>query len=96
MSPFIVKAKILLRKLWGQDKKIGWDEPIPEQFRREWITFFIELYEVENITFKRCIKPVNTVGNPILIVFSDGSGDIYGAVAYIRWELEDGTFKTFY
>ena len=34
------------------------------------------------------------VGDPTLIIFSDGSGDIYGAVAYVRWELADGSFKS--
>ena len=40
ISPFTVKAKIMLRKLWAQDQKFGWDEPIPSSFRQEWITFF--------------------------------------------------------
>ena len=95
LSPFIVKAKILLRRLWGQDKKFGWDEAIPSQLMKEWITFFVELYEVEDIGFNRCVKPLNAVGDPILIIFSDGSGDIYGAVAYIRWDLGNGSYRTY-
>ena len=30
----------------------------------------------------------------MLIVFTDGSGKAFGAAAYIRWELEDGTYWT--
>ena len=35
ISPFTVKAKIMLCKLWAQDRKFDWDEPIPETFRQE-------------------------------------------------------------
>ena len=29
----------------------------------------------------------------VLVIFSDGSGDAYGAVAYARWMTKDGTYK---
>ena len=93
ISPFTVKAKILLRKLWGQDNKLGWDEEIPEHFRKEWVKFFTELYEIEDLQFNRSVKPINAIQDPSLIIFSDGSCDIYGAVAYVRWELDDGSYN---
>ena len=33
ISPFSVKAKIMLHKLWAQGRKFDWDEPIPETWR---------------------------------------------------------------
>lgn len=33
VAPFKVRAKIMLRKLWGQDKKSDWDDVIPEHLR---------------------------------------------------------------
>ena len=93
LSPFTVKAKILLRRIWRQDKKLGWDDPIPQSHLNDWITFFTELWEVEEIAFKRCVKPTNAIDNPTLIIFSDRSGDVYGAAAYVRWKLNDDTFK---
>ena len=95
LSAFLAKAKILLRKLWGQDKKLEWNETFADALTWEWICFLKELYEVEKISFRRCVKPPNNVGNPQLVIFSDGSGNLYGAAAYVRWELTDGTFVSY-
>ena len=92
ISPFTVKAKIMLRKLWTQDRKFDWDEPKPETFRQEWIKFFKEFAQLKHITFERSTKPNDAVGDPILVVFADGSGEAYGAVAYAQWQLEYHTY----
>ena len=36
-GPFTVRAKILMRHLWGSDQKLDWDDPIPEENRENWI-----------------------------------------------------------
>ena len=93
-NPFTVKAKILLRKLWSNDsQKLGWDDPVSIEARNDWMTFFREMFDMEKISFNRCIKPCNAVGNPNMILFSDGSEVAYGCCAYIRWKLEDGTHQ---
>ena len=92
ISPFTVKAKIMLHKLWAPDRKFDWDEPIPETFRQEWIKFFKEFAQLKNITFERSTKPNDAVGDPILVVFSDGSEETYGAVAHAQLQLEDHTY----
>ena len=38
-GPYTVRAKILIRKLWTYETKLDWDDPIPEEYRREWMTF---------------------------------------------------------
>ena len=48
---------------------------------------------MNNVKFKRCLKPKNATGEPILIIFSDGSSNAYGACAYVRWKISDGQFK---
>ena len=40
VGPFTVKAKILMRHLWGSDQKLDWDDPIPLENKENWITFF--------------------------------------------------------
>ena len=92
---FTVRAKILMRYLWiGIMKDVGWDEPIPSKLRERWQKFFIELFSIESIKFRRCLKPVDMIigYNPQLIVFCDGSKEVYGTVVYARWELQNGTF----
>ena len=49
---------------------------------------------MKEIEFPRCIKPSNAIGDPVLVIFSDGSGDAYGAMAYARWMTKDGTYET--
>ena len=94
-SPYTVRAKILMRKLWTYETKLDWDDPIPEEYGREWMTFFNDLPEMVKITVKRCIKPHKTIEDPILIIFSCGSNNAYGACAYVRWELSTREFVSY-
>ena len=93
VAPFTVRARIMLRKLWAQDKKLDWDDSMPERLRREWVTSFEELFKLKEIEFPRCIKPNKAIGDPVLVTFSDGSSDAYGVVAYARSMMEDGAYK---
>ena len=82
-----------MRQLWNI-KSLGWDNIIVELHKKDWITFFKDLFDMQNISFPRCIKPADAIGNPLLIIFSDGSNDAFGACAYARWEKLDGTFSS--
>ena len=40
-SPFTIRAKILMRRLWiGRLKNLSWDDPIPVEERPLWVDFF--------------------------------------------------------
>ena len=77
----------MLRKLWALNCNLGWDDPIPEGFRCEWLQFFQKFSMLQDISFDRSIKPDKAVGDTILVVFSDGSGEAYGTAAYARWRI---------
>ena len=64
-----------------------------KHLRDAWIQFFFELKDVKELTFKRCLKPGNAIGEPTLISFSDGSEDAFGACCYVRWTLADGSYE---
>ena len=72
-GPFTVQAKIMMRQLWARDVKMDWDDPLPEEYKRDWVKFFLDLFGMNNIKFERCLKPPNAVGDPSLVIFSDGS-----------------------
>ena len=91
-GPFTVRAKIMMQKLWGSEMKLDWDDPVPEEARQGWIEFFKDLFQMEEVKFKRCMKPNEAVGDPTLVTFSDGSQDAYGACSYARWECNDGKY----
>ena len=55
-SLYTVRAKIRMRKLWTYETKLDWDNPIPEEYRREWMIIFNDLPEMEKIVVKRYTK----------------------------------------
>ena len=77
ISPFTFRAKLMLRELWGQEKRVDWDDAIPDHLRHEWITFFEELFQLENVSIPRWIKPRKSIEEPELILFSDASNEAY-------------------
>ena len=71
-GPFTVRAKILMRELWGIENKLGWDDAVPERYKRYWKQFCQDMLEMNNIKFKRCIKPKDAANEqPMLIIFSN-------------------------
>ena len=48
--PYTARAKILMRKLWTNETKLDWDDPLPEENSREWVIFFNDLPEMEKIS----------------------------------------------
>ena len=81
-----------MRQLWVDNPKLDCDEPIPDRCQSEWLKFFEDLFEMEQIAFKRCLKPIDAEGSPDLIIFSDASTSAYGACAYARWHTLNGRF----
>ena len=72
--------------------KLGWDDPVPDQDRNNWMGFFKSLFEMEKLQFTRSTKAPGAIGKPTLIVFSDASEDAIGACAYVRWETDRGEY----
>ena len=95
--PFTIKLKLQMRRIFVTDatKTLDWDSPILPEMREAWIELLTEMFEVERISFPRCIKPNDYDLNeqPILVTFSDGSCDAFCACSYIQWKLVDGTHK---
>ena len=90
-GPFTVRAKILLRQLWGMEDKLNWDDPIPDKYTRNWKQFCQDLLEMNDVKFKSCLMPENAIDDPISIIFSDGSSNAYGACAYLQMEAQQRT-----
>ena len=94
--PFTLKAKLLMRDLITTDgeneQKLGWDEVMPQYMYDRWRKLFKEMYELETLTFHRCVKPEDAVDKPVLVIFADASKLAYGACAYLRWKVREGPF----
>lgn len=95
ITPLILRAKLLLRKSCQKEEhqgNVGWDHPLSKSLYAEWKKFFEELFTVEGLSFPRCFRPRMNIGQPILIVYDDGSKEAFGACAYARWEVTPHCF----
>ena len=86
ITPVVVRAKILLKKLWGC--KVDWDDPVPDSIQMEWLEVFQSFLWLKEISFKRCAKPIDYVGDPVLITVCDASELAFGACCYLRWQVK--------
>jgi len=95
LAPYLVQFKIVMRDLCAEDGKVkGWDEPVSDNIREAFLRVLEGLKELRLISFPRSIYPAtDPIGPPTLMVFGDGSREAYCALAYVRWELRDGTVK---
>ena len=89
LTPLTVQMKIQLRNLHGKEANLKWDDPLSHEMKLQWIEILTRIKQAEVVTFTRCIKPLNTLGKPSLILCSDGSTDAMCATAHIRWECEE-------
>ena len=92
-SPITVQM-IAMRKLYRMDSQLGWDDDVPNDMKQEWVEVVQSVKESEGITFQRCVRPADAIGNPELIICSDGSEQAMCATAYLRWRRPDG-FKCY-
>ena len=93
LTPITVKMKILMRKLWSCYPRLQWDDILPIEIQRQWTKIIDDLNQSGRVVFNRSITPQQAEGSPVLVVFSDGSTEAYGAVAYVRWKLKNGGYS---
>ncbi|XP_052744116.1 uncharacterized protein LOC128199280 [Bicyclus anynana] len=87
LSPCIIKPKMIMQLLWL--KKVGWDDPVPEDVKLSWEKFANNLDALSNIQIPRltlCESPVHIE----LHSFSDASQSAYGACIYLRSINQNG------
>ncbi|XP_033363129.1 uncharacterized protein LOC117241277 [Bombus vosnesenskii] len=87
LAPVIVRAKMLLQRLWML--KIDWDESLPADVHTEWSKYYAQLPLLNNVEFPR-----KTIINPAAEIelhgFCDASDREYGACVYLRTITLDG------
>ncbi|KAJ0176435.1 hypothetical protein K1T71_007614 [Dendrolimus kikuchii] len=81
LAPVIIKAKILIQKLWLCG--IKWDQELPSILLTEWCTYRSELEQLVQYRIPRWLRTYR--GDTLeLHGFSDASNQAYAAVVYIR------------
>ncbi|XP_064631625.1 uncharacterized protein LOC135489924 [Lineus longissimus] len=89
ITPFTVRAKLLAQELWREG--LGWDQPLPEGLLQKWSTWLAELVNLTVFKLPRHHPNFSpTVKDVELHIFSDASEIAFAAVAYLRYQIEDG------
>lgn len=94
ISPFTVRSKLLLQKLWAQG--IGWDDEIPVETSNKWIRWVQERSEFQQLQIQRCCIdwPLRQHAKVKLQAFGDASGVAYATAIYLRVVPQEGKTST--
>ena len=79
-SPTIIKAKILLQRLW--ESRIGWDDLLPPAIYQSWLCWRFELPLLSERHISRCYYSKDDTMQ--LHGFCDASEDAHAGVVHIR------------
>ena len=84
-SPYTIKLKLNMKKLYEVDIPLAWDDDIPEGLRESWISLIAEALVAEKLIFPRSTRPQHAEGGPRIVVFGDGAFAAFAAVVYLVW-----------
>ena len=88
LSPVILIMKKLYRLLW--QKKLGWDQEIPEEHKLQQNQWRKDMHLLANIRLPRHYCQGRKATEVTLQGFSDASKDAFSAVVYLRAAYESG------
>jgi hypothetical protein len=94
LSVYMVKWKLLMRKVTLKGKEGNWETPLDKEEEEEFRQLLRDLKELREIRFPRCVQPLEgQFRRPMLLVFGVGSREACCTLAYLRWERDDGTAR---
>ncbi|XP_022816832.1 uncharacterized protein LOC111349813 [Spodoptera litura] len=88
VAPVIIVAKMLIQKLWISG--IAWDEEVPCEIKKEWLTYRQELHFLTKFSVPRWLHMKHGDKQIDLHGFCDASKSAYAAVVYVRVVDADG------
>jgi hypothetical protein len=91
ISPITIKFRIDLQELWSAG--FSWDEILPQNIQTKWIENVQSMNQLLMFELDRKLKPNNAIGSPEVHGFSDGGEQAFGGVIYLRWKLDDGSYR---
>ena len=92
LAPFVVRAKILLQKVWQLG--LAWDHPRPLDLLADWQTWELEMLMLMEFSIPRFYQMVDMYPEEIQVhIFGDASELAFCTVGYLRFEYHDGSRK---
>ncbi|GFU48329.1 pro-Pol polyprotein [Trichonephila clavipes] len=88
LSPYTIRLKCLLQKLWL--RKLSWDDELPPDIHAVWSQWWLELPFLSELKIPRKILDSSGDSSEVQIhTFSDASQKAYGAAAFLRVKHKD-------
>ena len=84
-SPYTIKLKLNMKKLFEVDIPLAWDDDIPDGLKDSWISLIAEALLADNLIFPRSTRPKHAVGGPMIVGFGDGAFAAFAAAVYLVW-----------
>ena len=83
ISPIIVKAKLLIQKIWR--RSLGWDKELPRDLTDQWNLCKNSVFKLSSLAVPRWIDFKSTETKKVeLHIFADASSKAYGTSAYVN------------
>jgi hypothetical protein len=94
LSVYMVKWKLLMRKVTLKGKEGDWETPLDKEEEEEVRQLLRDLKELREIRFPRCVQPLEgQFARLLLMVYEYGSREACCTLVYLRWEREDDTAR---
>ena len=81
ISPFTVRAKVLLQRIWNL--KISWDEPLPDEIIKKWFDWLGDVFLISQIKIPRW-SGLKKSSQLQLHIFCDASEEGFCVAIYTR------------
>ncbi len=97
LCAFTICFKIIMRSLSNEEegRHVGWDDQVPAHMEADFQEVLGYLKDLKKVSFPHSMWPEPSRGQvrarPMLLIFGDGSVEASCVLAYLRWELEDGS-----
>ncbi|KAL7723756.1 hypothetical protein ACLKA6_002573, partial [Drosophila palustris] len=87
-----VRPEVVEGRLWKEGLK--WDDQVSASIQKEWTKFINDLPYITEIRIPRYLNFGGTYASGQLHIFCDASAKAYGAVAYLRVQTSDHTYRS--
>ena len=92
LTPITATFKVDLHRM--VERKLDWQDIIPDNFRSIWVSHFEMINEIRNIKFNRAITPSDGASLDITTLdFGDASKDLVCVAIYARFLRKCGTYS---
>ena len=63
--------KIELRRLFGPEMNLGWDDSLPKELHESWVRILAMFVSMEEIIVSRAFRPVGAYDGPEVTGYAD-------------------------